>query len=60
MKIRQQYIGCKMYIKRLDINIDIEDNPSMFPYYLKLGLKHIFEDDKNNKRTSKYSGVNAD
>jgi len=49
-----------MYIKVLDINIDIEDNPSMFPHYLQLGLKHIFEDDKNNKRTSKHSGVNAD
>lgn len=60
MKIKQQYIGCKIYIKRLDINIEIEDNPSMFAHYLQLGLKHIFEDDKNNKRTSKYSGVNTD
>ena len=60
MKVKQQYIGCKMYIKRLDINIEIEANPSMYAYYLQLGLKHIFEDDKNHKRSSKHSSVNTD
>ena len=60
MKLKQQYIGCKMYIKKLDSNIEIEANPSMYPYYLQLGLKHIFEDDKINKRSGKHSSVNAD
>ena len=52
MKVKQQYVGCKIYIKRLDINIEIEANPSMYPYYLQLGLKYIFEDDKNHRNRS--------
>ena len=52
MKLKSEYINTIHYIKVLDRNIKVEDNPFMFNFYKTIGLDFIF-DDTNNKSKRK-------
>ena len=48
MKLKEEYINTKHYIKAMDRNIIIENNPMMFSFYNTIGLDFIFEKKQND------------
>ncbi len=56
MRLKSEYINTLHYVKALDRNIKVEDNPFMFNFYQTIGLDFIFEkvvNDTNNKKRNK-------
>ena len=54
MKLKEEFINTIHYIKGLDRNVKIDNNPMLFNFYLTIGLDFIFEkNDTVNKRKHK-------
>lgn len=71
MKLKTECIGQTYYVKSLDMNVTIFDDPEKFGFYKSLGLdvfekqRHSFPKKQkvaksNNKRTGKRSDANVD
>ena len=70
MKLKAECIGQTYYVKSLDMNVTIFDNPEKFGFYKSLGLD-VFEKQRysfpkktraksNNKGTSERSNADVD
>ena len=50
MKLKEEYINTIHYIKALDKNFKVENNPFMYAYYKSLGLTYLFETNDTNTK----------
>ena len=50
MKLKEEYINTIHYIKALDKNVKVENNPFMYAYYKSLGLTYLFETNDTNTK----------